>query len=100
MKPAIKRNASYFASLCAKQVEEELLRLDIGERFDGDIECLTLIYDDAQTREKWEKARQLIIKANPHRHSSIFAPLPGEPPIACPEQSDEPLVGGCSKQGG
>jgi hypothetical protein len=88
MKPK-KRDATYFASLSDKQVEEELLRLDIGERFDGDIECLTLIYADVQTREKWDKARQLVIKANPHRHSSIFTPLPGEPPIPRPEPMSE-----------
>ena len=73
------RNAAYFASLPDDKVIEELLRLDIGERFDGDREALALIY--AGTKESLDKARRIVIAANPHRHSVVFAPGPDEPPI-------------------
>lgn len=87
MKSPVTRNADYFAALSDELVTEELLRLDIGERFDGDREALTLIY--AQSKEAWDKARQIVIAANPHRHSVVFPPGPGEPPIPKPSSEDE-----------
>jgi hypothetical protein len=89
MKPSTIRNADYFASLPDALVAEELLKLDIAERFNGDREALTLLY--ANTKEAWERARSIVIGANPPRHSSVFPPELGEPPIPQPKLSDEPL---------
>lgn len=86
----VTRNADYFASLPDEKVIEELLRLDIGERFDGDREALSLIY--AGTKESLDKARRIVIATNPHRHSVVFAPGPDEPAIPKPSaQANEEL---------
>lgn len=79
-----KRNSAYFASLPSKQVEEELLKLCIGERFEGDIAFLIRLYDGESSFEKNAEIRAMVIRANPHRHSSICPPGPGELPIPAP----------------
>ena len=81
MTQKIKRDAAYIASRTDAQIEDCLLMLDIGERFDGDRAFLTRLWDDDHSVEKWDALREIIIKANPHRHSSIFTPSEGEPAI-------------------
>jgi hypothetical protein len=60
-----------FAGMSNEQIEEELLKLCIGERFVRDVEWLVRLYDQDHSEAKWNEIRAWLISANPHRHSSI-----------------------------
>ena len=60
-----------FTSMSDEQITEELLKLCIAERFEGDIQWLTRVYDEDHSHEKWDEARSWLIRANPQRHSSV-----------------------------
>ena len=60
-----------FAGMSNEDIEVELLKLCIGERFAGDVEWLARLYDQDWSEAKWDEIRAWLISANPHRHSSI-----------------------------
>ncbi len=79
------RDAAHFATMPDSQIREELLKLCIAERFDGDIAFLTRLYDGDHSFEKGAELRAMVITTNPGRHSSVYPPAPGEPPIPRPD---------------
>lgn len=59
------RNASH------QEIEEELLKLDIFERFDGDVAWLTKAYASYTTHQDSVELRLALIRANPLRSAAI-----------------------------
>jgi hypothetical protein len=47
-------------TLTSEQIEDILLQLDVGGRFDGDIEYLHLVQKESRTVEEIERMRQLL----------------------------------------
>ena len=60
-----------FARMSNEEIEEELLKFCISERFSRDVEWLARLYDQEQSESKGNEIRTWLISANPHRHSSI-----------------------------
>ena len=70
-----KPKAPDFANMSDKVIGEHLLKLCIGDRFDGDVAWLTRAYDEDHFFEKWAELNAALRLANPERHSSICPPL-------------------------
>lgn len=60
-----------FQSMSSLGIEEELLKLDIFERFDGDDAWLTKVYDPDITDQEIDELRLRLMQANPLRSGSI-----------------------------
>jgi hypothetical protein len=68
------------AAMSPEQIEDELLKLDIAERFDGDVAWLTRLYDGDWSDQKRVELMAQLERANPHR-SGIYYP-DGAAPIS------------------
>ncbi|SDG72260.1 hypothetical protein [Propionivibrio dicarboxylicus] len=60
-----------FTRMTTEQIEEELMKLCIAERFDGDVAWLTRAYDGEHSLEKAKELDDWLHLANPRRHSSL-----------------------------
>lgn len=60
-----------FQGMADQDIEEELLKLDIFERFTGDAAWLTRVYDAETSHQKDVEIRLALVQANPERSGSI-----------------------------
>lgn len=60
-----------FQDASHKEIVEELLKLDIFERFDGDAAWLTQSYDPGLTLQEADELRLALIRVNPVRSVAI-----------------------------
>lgn len=62
-----------FAIMSHDEIWDELLKLDIAERFEGDVAWLTRLYDGDSSEQKHVELMAQLERANPHRSGIYFA---------------------------
>lgn len=60
-----------FQGMADQEIAEELLKLDIFERFKGDVAWLMRVYDAESSHQKDVEIRLALVQANPERSGAI-----------------------------